>query len=327
MKANKFFAVALAALALVACKKNETIEVESVTLDQTSVTLAEMGATVQLKATVTPAGAATVEWTSSNPAVASVVPGNDGGLSALVTAQAAEGQAMIIAKAGGKQASCLVVVGEIDDDTKKFRYLLNGSDYYLFALDATSYEKIQNKVKGDFRINGSYEGEEIPAETTCVLEIWNSDLTDANWPTTEGLNCFGESEGWIAMNAANCSWGNMCGGLRQVHRTVDLSKVTNDHKLVILYKTPANNTSAAKVTFTLYSLVGATKIEKDVNARTNGEWTLLEYNMGDLFAAGLNWSEPVEIPGLDPAFYTLGITVTGAGQGVEVDAVFVYLPE
>ena len=327
MKANKFFAVALAALALVACKKSETVEVESISLDKTSYTLTEKGATVQLAATVTPTGAATVEWISSNPAVASVVPGNDGGVTALVTAEAEEGQAMIIAKAGNKQASCLIVVGTIDDDTKKFQYLLNGSDYYVFALDATTFEKIQSKVKDDFRINGGYEGDVIPAEATCVLEIWNSDLTDANWPTTEGLNCFGENEGWIAMNAANCAWGNMCGGLRQVHRLVDLSKVTNDHKLVIVYKTPANNSAAAKLTFTLYSLVGDTKIEKDVNARTNGEWTLLEFNMGDLFAAGLNWSQAVDIPGIDPAFYTLGITITGAGQGVEVDAVFVYLPE
>lgn len=318
MKTNKFFAIMMAGLGLMACSSQPQAEVESVTLDQTSVQLEEVGKTVQLTATVTPAGAATVEWSSSNPAVATVADG-------LVTA-VAEGQAMIIAKADQKQATCLVVVGGIEDETTKYQYLLNGSNYYLFALDATSYEKIKDKVKGDFRINGGYEGDQIPAETTCVLEIWNADLTDANWPATEGPNCFGESEGWIAMNAATCSWGNMCGGLRQAHRTVDLSGVTNDQKYVILYKTPANNSAAAKLVFTFYSLVGSTKIEKTVNARTNGEWTLLEYTMGDLFAAGLDWSAPVNIPAIDPAFYTLGITIEGASQGVEVDAVFVYTP-
>ena len=56
---------------------------------------------------------------------------------------------------------------------------------------------------------------------------------------------------------------------------------------------------------------------------TNGEWTLLEYKMSDLFAAGLDWRTPCAIT-MDPAFYTLGFTVAGAGQGVEVDAVLVY---
>ena len=148
-------------------------------------------------------------------------------------------------------------------------------------------------------------------------------MTDANWPTTTGLNCFGEAEGWIAMNAANCSWGNMCGGLRQVHRTVDLSGVTGDHYLSIVYKTPANNSSSADVTFTVYGVNNSSKIEKHVAGNTNGEWTLLEYKMSDLFAAGLDWSTPCAIT-MDPAFYTLGITIAGAGQGVEVDAVLVY---
>jgi hypothetical protein len=316
MKANKFFAIALAALTLVgfnACKDKE-VEVESISLNQKTLQLA-VGETATLVATVAPEGAAKVEWSSDKPAIASV---NEGVVEAL-----GEGSAVITAKAGTKTARCIVNVGNAGPQ-QNFQALLQGTDYFVFALDATSFAKIPSaKIKDDFRINGSYEGEIIPETVTCVLEIWNTDLTDANWPTTTGLNCFGEAEGWIAMNAANCSWGNMCGGLRQVHRTVDLSGVTNDHVLAIVYKTPANNSSSADITFTVYGVNNSSKIEKHVAGNTNGEWTLLEYKMSDLFAAGLDWSTPCAIT-MDPAFYTLGITVAGAGQGVEVDAVLVY---
>lgn len=320
MKANKLFAVSFAALAMVACTPTpQEVEVEKVELDQKTITL-EVGQEAELAATVTPAGAATVAWTVDDASVVSVVPANDG-LSAKVVA-VAEGQTIVTATAGNKNARCIVKVGE-SSEGDEFSALLKGSDYYVFALDATSFEKIEGKVKDDFRINGAYEGSTIPAETTCVLEIWNSDLTDANWPTPTGLNCFGLTEGWIAMNAAQCAWGNMCGGLRQVHRTVDLSGVTGDHVLAIAYKTPANNTSAADVTFTLYGLNNSSKVEKHVPSNTNGEWKLLEYKMSDLFAEGLDWSQPCTID-MDPAFYTLGITIAGAGQGVEVDAVLVF---
>ena len=95
MKANKFFAVALAALTLVgfgACNKKE--QPEALKLDPTSVTLK-----VAETATVT-ANVAVVSWASNNEAVATVVPGNDG-KSALITAVAA-GNAIISATANGE---------------------------------------------------------------------------------------------------------------------------------------------------------------------------------------------------------------------------------
>ena len=88
MKANKFFAVALAALTLVgfnACKQKE--QPEALKLDPTSVTL-KVGETATITANV-----AVTSWASNNEAVATVVPGNDG-KSALITAVAA-GNAII----------------------------------------------------------------------------------------------------------------------------------------------------------------------------------------------------------------------------------------
>lgn len=102
MKKLGIFALALATLAMVGCKKdNEPTNVNSVTISETSLNLA-IGATKQLKATTDPAGAS-VTWESSNSAIASVTPGG------AVKAEA-EGEATITAKAGDKSATCKVTV-------------------------------------------------------------------------------------------------------------------------------------------------------------------------------------------------------------------------
>lgn len=314
----------MAALTLVACNKKEDEKKGTDPSAVTSITLNKdmanvlVGETLELTATLAPEGVeATVTWSSSNTAVATVEEG--------VVTGVAKGSAVIVAAAGDKTASCVVSVIEEEIETNDFSALLEGSNYYVFALDGITYEKIKSKVVDDFRINGDYVGETIPDDVTCVLEIWNPDLTDANWPETSGPNCFGEVEGWIAMNAAACSWGNMCGGLRQTHRTVDLSGVTEDYTLAIVYKTPASNSASAKAKFTLYS-TNATGVEVATEvapAQTNGEWTLLEISMKDMFTKGLDWTTPWTASVKD-AFYTLGIVIEPANQGLEIDAVLVY---
>ena len=103
MKANKFLAVALAALTLVgfnACKKEN--KADGLTLNPTSMTLK-----VGEKGTITATVGAT--WTTNNEAIATVAPGNDGGKTALVTA-VAEGTAIISATANGETKTCVVRV-------------------------------------------------------------------------------------------------------------------------------------------------------------------------------------------------------------------------
>lgn len=78
------------------------VAVTSVTLSQTQATLKVGGEKLTLTATVKPAGAATVVWTSSDPSVAKVENG-------VVTALK-EGTATITATAGTKSATCSVTV-------------------------------------------------------------------------------------------------------------------------------------------------------------------------------------------------------------------------
>ena len=106
---KKWIVVAFAAcaIALTSCNvfsEPESIAVESVTLDTTTLTLAP-SATRKLTATVKPDNAddKTVVWSSSDTAV--VMVDNDGTVGAIKT-----GTATITAKAGDKQATCTVTV-------------------------------------------------------------------------------------------------------------------------------------------------------------------------------------------------------------------------
>ena len=96
MKANKFFAIALAALTLgfVACKDPEP-QPDKLALDKTEATIA-IGETVQLTANMA------VTWATSDAAVATVEAGLVKGI--------AEGEANITAKAGDQTAVCKVTV-------------------------------------------------------------------------------------------------------------------------------------------------------------------------------------------------------------------------
>ena len=324
MKANKLFAVAMAALALVACKNGQqAVEVTNVTLDQKTLQLEE-GAEATLVATVEPEGAATVAWSVEDPAVAEVIPANDG-KSAKVKGLK-EGQTIVTATAGKKSARCIVKVGKQQQDNP-FNALLQGKNYYVINLGETAFDAIKNKVVEDFRINGEYVGETIPDETTSVLEIWGESFGPG---AGGGLNCFdhsGDGNGYISLvSQTGQGWGLGCGGLRQIHRTVDLSKITGDYKLAIVYKTPANNANTT-AKFTLYS-TNATgqEIAKEVSGNTNGEWKLLSYNMSEFFNAGLDWTTPWSAS-VKEAFYTLGLLINGIGNGLDVDAVLIYQEE
>lgn len=103
MKKINFLVVALAVLALVGCKKEkqEDVVVNSITLDKTEVTI-KAGEEVKLTATIDPAGAANIEWKSSDTKVASVNAGLVKGIEG--------GTAKITATAGDKTATCTVTV-------------------------------------------------------------------------------------------------------------------------------------------------------------------------------------------------------------------------
>ncbi|MBR1807967.1 MAG: Ig-like domain-containing protein [Paludibacteraceae bacterium] len=184
MKANKFFALAMAALAVVACNPNDPEKNEgqtgdvTITLDKESINL-EVGNSELLTATVTPAGTA-VTWTSLNPSFATV----DNGL---VTA-VAEGTTIILATAGTARAQCQVVVGKGSTMGGNKYTLKEASEYYPIYVDADTKEKMGSKVKIDFTV-------EDVKNHWWPWVIEGTELLTYDILTASGSNFYGTAEG------------------------------------------------------------------------------------------------------------------------------------
>ena len=179
MKTNKFFATALAVLALAgftACEpKNPT---EPLELTESSVTL-KVGETLQLTANV-----AVESWTSSNEAVATVADG-------LVTAVSA-GNAIISATAAGVTKTCVVLVeasGSTGNNGTTAQ--VKGTKIWPIVLDAVTAEANASKIVGDLRID----------DTNNFLYIWAAGETYVAGEGT-GLNFHGNTEGYVALTVA-----------------------------------------------------------------------------------------------------------------------------
>jgi len=188
MKANKFFAVALAALTLVgfnACNQNKPVTPteDPLTLDPTSLQLE-----VEENATITATVAAS--WESSDATVATVVPGNDGGKTAKVTA-VKEGSAIITAKtAGGQVKTCVVAVKKKGGPSGA---QLKGSQVWPIILDGTTYEANASKIVASFQ----------PNDVDQFLYVWDGTYEGAE---ATGLNFHGNGDGYLAMSVTALGW-------------------------------------------------------------------------------------------------------------------------
>ena len=184
MKTNKFFATALAVLALVgftACEQKNLVE--TLELTETSITL-KVGDTHQLTANV-----AVESWTSSNPAVAAVSNG-------LVVA-VAEGTAIVSATAAGVTKTCVVLVtadatqGNGNGNGNTTAAQVKGTKIWPIVLDAVTAEANASKIVGDLRID----------DTNNFLYIWAAGETYVAGEGT-GLNFHGNTEGYVSLTVA-----------------------------------------------------------------------------------------------------------------------------
>ena len=80
--------------------------------------------------------------------------------------------------------------------------------------------------------------------------------------------------------------------------------------------------------FTLESTSGDGKVEIPVSGNTKGDWVVVEKKMADLFAQGLDWSKVWTKDGATKAtFYPVELYIDKVGQGLDVDAIFIYKPK
>ena len=193
MKANKFFAIALAALTLVgfsACKDDPNKPDDPTT----KLTLNESAITVAKDATFLLTANMVVTWSSSNVAVATV------GANGMVTGVAA-GQATITATSADNQtATCKVIVtdgGVTPPPSGSYADFaqLQGQEYFVFFLQggATNYlgsKVLYNFGPNDHEVGGKKQG-------SRWLYIWNH--SDVSGGTAIGTDPFDMPEGWTSL--------------------------------------------------------------------------------------------------------------------------------
>ena len=262
-------------------------------------------------------------WSSSDEDVAVVSAG-------MVTA-VAEGTATITCEYNGQTKTCTILVFA----GSQTGGLLNGSDYYIFQIDQSSFDELNNagKITSDMRSNGAFEGGVIvPEDATRVNYVWNPEAEVAEAPQS-GVNSFGKAEGWFSVAAASPTpeggWGVICGGLG-INSATDtelpkLKNLTPDHELVIILKgqyTPATSLQIGMTplgggdTVTLLEITDSTGEYKD------GDWEVFTFSYADLVSMGLDFSQDITAE----AWYAWTYTANGAGNRVDVDAVFFYVP-
>lgn len=300
----------------IACEKPSINEVESLVLNKSTLKL-NVGQTDTLVATTVPNDAA-VEWSSSNPAIAVVVNGVVTGVS--------NGTAVVVATAGTKLASCVVTVGQEgqqDDQTINFSQYLEGSEYYIFLMDDVAMSRIKGVVH-DYRVNGEYAAPGVPADgVTATMDIWNGDVTDANFGKCKGATAFGDTGvEWMYWKSGSMAWSNMCGGIRQ-WGMCDFTTVTGDFNFVIIYRTP-RMLAGTSVTVKLYSTSGGEhNVDRGMISQSRGVWDVAEWSMAELFADGLDWSIPIQ-GNLSNVVYSPALVVEGANREFEICAIFCY---
>lgn len=189
---KKFFAIALAALTLVACGEKNKPQTETLKLNESEISVA-VDATFQLTANLE------VTWASSNEAVATVANGLVKGIAA--------GEANITATSqDGQKAICKVTVtgGQITPPTPSSPYAefaqLNGSAYYVFFLQAGATEYLGNKVIYNFGPNDN------AGQGSRWLYVWENTFTGG---TGVGTDPFDQAEGWTALVQGSVGWAGM----------------------------------------------------------------------------------------------------------------------
>ena len=307
MKTNKFFATALAVLALVgftACEPQNPAE--PLELTETSVTM-KVGETHQLTANV-----AVESWTSSNEAVATVADG-------LVTAVSA-GNAIISATAAGVTKTCVVLVeasGSTGNNGTTAQ--VKGTKIWPIVLDAVTAEANASKIVGDLRID----------DTNNFLYIWAAGETYVAGEGT-GLNFHGNTEGYVALTvAAPQGWSGLgfCLGEASAAAAEQLRQaiVANPDKyflhIAMKATTPGNHQFYTFNDAVTSFAVGTATIEAGAvigDFTRDGSWAEFDVPMANFAAAMANLTFPTG----GNIFCALSGNATGSQ--LNLDAVYFY---
>ena len=294
----------------------DEVKVEKVVLSATSQEI-EVGKTFTLTATLEPSNAkGDIEWSSSDENVAKVEAGT-------VTA-VAKGEAIVTAAVGEISASCVITVKEAKDPIPG-ECEIEGSNFYVFQLDETTFNSVSDKVAMDLRVD----------ETSKFLYIWENTYAAGS---TSGKNYFGIAEGWVSLEVTSVGWSGMglCYGTKDA--PFDLSKL-NDiyaHPEEYYFHMGIKSTDDVNHCLILYGADGSeakfgiggdfvdngTTYPSAGSFERDGEWQTIEFPMTKAVEAGIIYPEnwvPAEGQNL-VAFLSGG----KAGTQLQYDAMYIY---
>lgn len=221
MKANKFFAVALAALAMVACKPNGQEPTPNPNPNPnpgTSVTITpdkhefKVGATVELTCS------AEATWTviSNNSSVTLNVAAGEKAAKVIATAVKA-GNASVIATVGTEQGYATLVVKEEGGGAAK---VIECSELYPLFIDGVTLEANKSKVVANFG----------PDDVDQFFYYWENTYLAGDGSSSK--NFYGNMEGYQALTVNTVGWSGagVCLVNDNGSNIAALNKLINDIK-------------------------------------------------------------------------------------------------
>lgn len=329
MKANKFFAVALAALTLVgfnACKPGQEgggSENPDQPGQETTLTLNPTALSMTVGEETTVAATVMATWTITEAEVATVTPANDGKSAAVKALKA--GNAIITATtAGGQTKTCVVAVKAAGGGEGGGQKTIDAKRIWPVVLDAVTAEKNASIMAGDFRVN----------DVDNFLYIWPAGQSYAS-AEGAGKNYFGNTEGYVALTVAQ--WAESWSGLGFCVENADAIKAmqglkeaigANPDKFYLHMGLKATN--AGNHQFYIFGAdatsfnIGTDKVEKGSvigDFERNGEWHGFDIPMAQFASAIAN------------AEVKAGINILCALSGAQIgaqlnlDAVYFYEKE
>lgn len=184
---------------------------------------------------------------------------------------------------------------------------LEGSDYYVFLMDATTFASLGDKVTVDARPDGEYGA----AGTTCSFEVWGTTLVSGQ---CAGTNFFGLEEDWFCMASSSkvSQWNNGCGGFR-LFKNLDWSTVQDDYVFHLAYKGTTDTQLHIKFIDTEIA---------SVSTATDGVWKTIELEVGDLKDKGVKFDNYTY--DANAAYYPVQLVIDGYDNTINVDAIFIY---
>ena len=283
----------------------------------------EVGKTVQIEATVSPAETA-LTYTSLDAAVASV----DG--NGLVTGVKA-GNTIITVSAGTEKANCIINVMEDGGTKPGEKPTVKGSKIYPIVMDADTKATVEDKIGYDFRTN----------DVDRMLYIWESTYVGGG---ASGANYFqtNSNGGFLSLKVNEGVTWSGCGFTIKAANTE--AKTAMNELVAAIKANPAKYHlhMAIKTTdpqanhyFTLFGLGGdnttglkwcvGDKYESESNGRfqivADGTWNVITFAFDRYVAPLEKYKEPEAEKGIN--YFTFGSGGV-AGATLNIDAVYIY---